>query len=113
MKHKKEKLIKIMNELVSFCVDINIKDLKIDFKCHEDRGEVTIEGYGQGLDLDKIENLERIFNSPRQKELEEYYWNLVGEGHSELEMVGTLVDSGSISYENNNLKISIYRDQRT
>lgn len=113
MKHKREKLIKIMNELVNFCLRINMKDLKIQFSCHEDKGEIIVEGYCDNPPMERLEDLEYILNSPRQEELEEYYWNLVGDGHGhqELEMVGTLVDSGSISYEDGILKISITRNQ--
>ena len=101
MKYKREKLIKIMNELVNFCLYINMKDLKIGFSCHEDIGEISVEGYCANPPLERLKDLEHILNSPRQEELEEYYWNLVGDGHGhqELEMVGTLVDSGSIEYD--------------
>lgn len=113
MRYKREKLIKIMNELVNFCLHINMKDLKIQFSCHEDKGEISIEGYCDNPPMERLEDLEYILNSPRQEELEEYYWSLVGDGHGhqELEMVGILVDSGSISYEGSILKISIIRNQ--
>ncbi|HZK32947.1 MAG TPA: hypothetical protein VFC60_00475 [Tissierellaceae bacterium] len=114
MKYKREKLIKIMNELVNFCLHINMSELIINFKSDKDWGEVSVEGYCANPPMDRLENLEYILNSPRQPELEGYYWNLLGDGHGrqELEMVGTLVDSGSISYEDNILKISVKRDQR-
>lgn len=113
MRYKREKLIKIMNELVNFCLYINMKDLKIEFSCHEDIGKISVEGHCTNPPLERLDDLEYILNSPRQVELEEYYWNLVGDGHGhqELEMVGTLVDSGSIKYENNILNISISRNQ--
>lgn len=113
MRYKREKLIKIMNELVNFCLRINMKDIKIDFSCREDWGKISVEGHCANPPLERLEGLEYILNSPRQEELEEYYWNLVGDGHGhqELEMVGTLVDSGSIEYKDNILKISICRDQ--
>lgn len=114
MKYKREKLIKIMNELVNFCLKTNMKDLKIEFSCHEDRGEISVEGHCSNPPMERLRELEKILNSPRQEELEEYYWMLVGDGHGyqELEMVGTLVDSGEITYEDEILKISIYRDQK-
>lgn len=113
MRYKRDKLIKIMNELVNFCLHINMKDLKIQFSCHEDKGEISIEGYCENPPMERLEDLEYILNSPRQEELEEYYWSLVGDryGHQELEMVGVLVDGGSISYEDSILKISITRNQ--
>lgn len=114
MKYEREKLIRIMNELVNFCLRINMKDLDINFSSHDNIGHITVEGYCSNPPLERLKDLEYILNSPRQEELEEYYWNLVGDGHGhqELEMVGTLVDAGSIGYEDNILKISISRNQK-
>lgn len=113
MRYKREKLIKIMNELVNFCLYINMNDLKIGFTCDENEGKISVEGYCENPPMERLEDLEYILNSPRQEELEEYYWNLVGDGHGhqELEMVGVLVDSGSITYEDSILIISITRNQ--
>lgn len=111
MKFKREKLIKIMNELVNFCSQIDMKDLDIKFSCHKDKGEVTVSGFSDNPPIRRLKDLEDILNAPRQQELEEYYWMLVGEGHGyqELEMVGTLVDNGSITYEDKILTIYICR----
>lgn len=111
MKFKREKLIKIMNELVKFCLQIDMKDLDIKFAFHKDKGEVTVSGYAENPPMKRLKDLESILNAPRQQELEEYYWILVGDGHNyqELEMVGTLVDRGSITYENNILTIYVLR----
>lgn len=113
MKYKREKLIKIMNELVNLCLHINMSDLEIKFSCDEDEGRISIQGPCDNPPMEMLEDLEFILNSPRQEELEEYYWSLVGDGHGnrELEMVGVLVDSGKISYKNNILKISVIRNQ--
>lgn len=109
VKHKREKQIKIMNELVNFCFTIHMKDLTINFSYHDDKGEISVEGYCIDPPIERLQDLEYILNSPRQEELEEYYWNLVGDGneHQELEMIGTLVDRGSINYKDSILKISI------
>lgn len=114
MRYEREKLIKIMNELVNFCLRINMKDLIINFSSHNSKGEISVEGYSENPPLERLKDLEHILNSPRQEELEQYYWGLVGDGHGhqELEMVGTLVDSGSIEYENNILRITVSRDRK-
>lgn len=109
MRFKKEKLIKLMNELINFCVDIGMHDLDINFKCQT--GEITVSGYVENPPMKELEDLEEILNAPRQEELEEYYWVLIGDGHGmqELEMVGVLVDNGSITYEDKILTIYICR----
>lgn len=111
MKFKSEKLIKSMNELINFCLEIGMKDLDIRFSSHTNRGEITVSGRVENPPLDELRDLEEILNMPRQDELEEYYWMLIGDGHGmqELDMVGTLVDNGSISYEDKILTIYICR----
>lgn len=111
MKFKSEKLIKLMNELINFCLEIGMVALKINFISHTKGGEITVSGYVENPPLDELRDLEEILNMPRQEELEECYWMLVGDGHGmqELEMVGTLVDNGSVSYDNNILTIYICR----
>lgn len=111
MRFRREKLIKLMNELVIFCLEIGMKELDIKFNSQLDRGEVTVSGYVENPPLKELEDLEHILNAPRQEELEEYYWVLIGDGHGmqELEMVGILVDNGSITYDDKILTIHIVR----
>ena len=113
MKFKREKLIRIMNELVSFCLQIDMEDLDIKIICNSGRGEIIVSGFSENPPIKRLKDLEAILNAPRQQELEEYYWMLVGDGHGyqELEMVGTLVDSGSITYEDKILTIHVHRIQ--
>lgn len=111
MKFKREKLIKIMNELLHFCLSIDMKDLDIKLSSYPNRGEVTVSGYSYNPPIKRLKELEHILNAPRQEELEEYYWSLLGDGHGmqELEMVGTLVDNGKITYEDEILTIYVCR----
>lgn len=111
MRFRNEKLIKLMNELLNFCLDIGMIDVDIGFSAHKDRGEITVSGYAENPPIEELKDLEEILNAPRQEELEEYYWVLIGDGHGmeQLEMVGTLVDNGSITYEDKILTISICR----
>lgn len=114
MSYKREKLIKIMNELVNFCMKINMEDFNIDFSFSKGRVKISVEGYCANPPLDKLENLNRILNLPRQEELEELYWSLMGDCHEEedLEMIGIMVDRGVVEYKDNIVKISIYREKR-
>lgn len=113
MSYKREKLMKIMNELVNFCLQINMKKLKIDFIDEGNIGRVIVEGYCANPPLEKLKELERNLNAPRKEELEEFYWSLMGDYHGEqaLETIGVMVNSGIVSYEDNIVKISIIRDK--
>lgn len=115
MSYKREKLMKIMNELVNFCMRIGMRNFNVDFDFHEGIAEISIKGYCANPPLEKLADLDRILNLPRQEELEELYWSLMGDCHEEehLEMIGVMVDSGVVEYKDNILKISIYREKRS
>lgn len=111
MRSRREKLVKLMNDLISFCFEIGMEDLDINFSSHRDKGEITVSGRAENPPMQKLRDLEEILNMPRQEELEEYYWALVGHRHGilELEMIANLVDRGSITYENQILTIYLCR----
>ncbi len=113
MSYKKEKLMKIMNELVNFCMKINMKDINVDINFSGHIEKISVEGSCINPPLEKLDKLYRILNLPRQEELEELYWTLMGDCHEEenLEMIGVMVDRGEVEYKDNILKISVYREK--
>lgn len=104
-----------MNEVVYFCLRIGMKELNIDFSCIDNVAKIVIQGECPDPPKDKLKKLEDILNRPRQEELEDLYWNLVGDPQqeAEFEMIGVMVDHGVVEYDENHIKISIYRDENT
>ena len=113
MSYKREKLMKIMNELVNFCLRINMKKLKIDFIDEGNIGRVIVEGYCANPPIEKLKELEDNLNAPRKEELEDFYWSLMGDCHESqaLETIGVMVNSGLVTWEDNIVRISIIRDK--
>ncbi|MCM1991285.1 hypothetical protein [Oceanirhabdus seepicola] len=107
-----EKVKKLINELVSFSV--NLKASEINIKLDEIDNYVKIELTSNVSNLDKsvIDNLKNKLNTSRMVELEELYWALLGENSQsdELFLLGTMIDHCEINYmENKELKIVLYR----
>ena len=111
MKDERDKLIKVLDELINFCFNLNMHDLKMDFKINSDYGEVNIEGPCKAAPIDQLEQLEDAFNAARQPEFEEYYWPLIGaeHGYPQIELLGTFVDRGTVIFKDNYLKIYVLR----
>lgn len=111
MKDERDKLVKVLDELMNFCFDIGMDDLKIDFKINKSKGTVNIKGPCSNPPYEKLEKLEDALNDTRQPEFEEYYWPLMGgeHGYPEIELLGTFIDEGYVRYENNHLEIFILR----
>lgn len=111
MSNDKMKAIKILDELIGFYFNIGITNLHIDIKYTEEEIQITLEGDCQQSPQEKLEKLQNLLNSPKHEEIEEYYWELVGENHNyeELMLLGSLVDSGNIKHINNKLMIMVCR----
>jgi hypothetical protein len=110
MKDEKSKLIKIMNELVRFYLRSGNNNVSIDLNITDVEGTITLRGCCTRLKQDTIMDLNRVINSPRKDETEEYYWNLIGSSDfSEIRLLGSLVNDGSVKYEGDDLIIKVRR----
>lgn len=110
MTNERMKATKILEELIGYFFNHGIDHLKMKLDYNETEFIINVEGLctSRPYDLDKLEEL---LNEPRQAELEEYYWGLLG-GNSqrqELNLLGSLVDSADVVCDNNKLSITVNR----
>jgi len=111
MRHEIKKIAKMADELITFYMAYHPKDIKIDIKNEEGRTRILVDAYHLENKEEVIEKLEDFLSSPREHEFEEYYWELAGESeHSaELYLVGTMVDEGSIRYDEEKISVELIR----
>ncbi len=111
MREDRLKLIKIMSELTNYFFKFDANNISIQIHQNEDNSEITISGVLKGYDLEELEFIKERLNKPRRKELEEYYWNLIGNGDTSqrLNLVSNLVDKSEIEYNEDSLKIKLIR----
>lgn len=111
MKNEKYKMIKIMNELVWFYIRLGDNQVSVDLDITETEGIVTLRGSSTcNLDRNTLRELDVVINSPRKDETEEYYWNLMGTSDfSEIHLLGSMVNEGTIECDGNNLVIQVIR----
>lgn len=113
MKFKIEKNIKIINELIAYFYKLGTIDVHIDLSSDADNSYFNIYGQVESISKNELDSLASILNTPRQHEVEQYYWNLGGECEfdSELTLVGMMINSAKVSYIDETLKISIIREE--
>ena len=113
MKFKIEKNLKIINELIAYFYKLGTIDVHIDLSSDNDNSYIDIYGQVDPISEDELNSLATILNTPRQQEIEHYYWNLGGECEfdSELTLVGMMINSAKVSYKDGILKISIIREK--
>lgn len=110
MSHNKMKTIKLASELMSFFFDLGINDLKLKVELINGNSIVSISGKKEGIEEEVIEKASKVLNTPRQMQVEEYYWELLGlmESAGELSLAGMLTDKADVSYNKGILSIKLY-----
>ena len=108
---RNSKICKIVEEMSLFLMDNGYYNLSIDIK-REDK-ESIITFITDELDIEVNEYIVEKLSEPREEEVEEYSWMLMGEGSAadDLDIIGLLVDKVSIKNENNKSIIEVIRDE--
>lgn len=113
MKHRFEKNLRIINEMMTYMYKLGAKDININYKEENTLTTFIILGNISNIPTNKLEDLKSKLNTDRIHEIEEYYWHLGGESEigEELSLIGMMIDETVISFENNILSITIYRKE--
>lgn len=113
MKHKFEKNLRIINEMMTYMYKLGAKNISIDYKEENTLTKFTILGNIQSISDRKLDDLKEKLNTDRMHEIEEYYWHLGGESEigEELSLIGMMIDTADISFNNNLLSVIIYRKE--
>lgn len=111
MRDSKDKVLKIVSELIGLFFSLRIYNPQIDLDYEEAHTVVTIRGAYKELDSEKLERFEELIQISRHDELDEYYWNLAGNSHyPEFVLLGTMVDAATINKENQILTVQVVRE---
>ena len=101
MKIKFQKIMNIASELLAYCQNHGATEFHLNIK--EVPGAVTlsIKAVSETITKDELEFLEAALSTPRQREVEQAFWELIGEtdNNPELQLVGMLCDEAIINYD--------------
>ena len=97
----------IVSGLVHYYFSKRVQDLRVDFKIKEKSLRVIAEGVVK-IEPKDLQELDRISNSRRIPEFDNYYDTLVGIGNSasdssNIDTLGSMVDEAIVSYGKNGL----------
>lgn len=111
IKSEKNSAKLIVSGLVHYYFSKRVQDLKIDFKIEKNSLRVIAEGNVKIKPKD-LDELNRISNSVRLPEFENYYDTLIGFGSnasdvSNIDALGSMVDEAIVSYSEDGL-LTIY-----
>jgi hypothetical protein len=108
---RNNKICKIVEEMSLFLMDNGYYDISIDIKREDIESIITFTT--DILDEEVSEYIIEKLSEPREEEVEEYSWMLMGEGSSadDLDIIGNLVDSVNITNLNEKSIIKVIRDE--
>ncbi|HKL76356.1 MAG TPA: hypothetical protein VJ881_09850 [Halanaerobiales bacterium] len=113
MKHEKMKLVKLLDEILCFSFIHDATEMNINIKMDDEKYIIQFKDNSKGVSKERIENIKEMINVEKQPEMEEYYWELVGQQdyNDEFTLVGLMSDKASIHYDpEKGLSLTLYRN---
>lgn len=110
-----KKAVKIISELIIYFLSNGAASINMDFKIEKEANSrdviISFKGILPELTASKLNQLKKELSTSRETQVEEYYWELAGEGSSagELSLVGMLTDKVIIDYKDSILEITLWR----
>ncbi|MDA3732327.1 hypothetical protein PBV87_12600 [Niameybacter massiliensis] len=111
MRHEVKKISKMVDELTTFFLEHQAQSLEIKINNLVDREIIMVEAIALDDIALCVKRLQRFLSYPREREMEEYYWELAGETDSseELGLVGTMIDEANIGYDEEKIQLELIR----
>jgi hypothetical protein len=113
MKHEKMRIIKMLDEILCFSFMYDATDMNINIRMDEEKYIIQFKDNSKGVSQDKIGEIRELINVEKQPEMEEYYWELMGQQDyaDEFTLVGLMADKVSIDYDpEKGLSLTLYRN---
>lgn len=111
MRHEIKKICKIVDELTTLLLREDTNEVDFKIKRGPDETKIIINDYKTHYTDHEINVFRECFNVQRQHEIEEYYWQLMGESDqdSELTIIGSMIDEAIVELKDGNLYMELIR----
>jgi len=110
-KIKFEKTLRIASELLSYCHHYGATEFHLDIVEEPDSVKLVLSACPDEIPEKDMEKLVTSLSAPRQRDIEQDYWELMGDSEEffELTLLGMLCDEASVEYEDLVLTITLKR----
>lgn len=111
MKLKYEKSVRIATDLLGYCRHLGADDFHVDLSMAKDKARILVTAIVAEPSATILQEINQSLRIPRQYEVEQNYWSIGGGDHSQIDlaMVGMMVDTSIVNYENGMLRIEVER----
>lgn len=106
-----EKNMRILTDILGYCFYLGGNNFHTDFSMQPTQSCLTITADIVGLPDEEVEHVALLLNIPRQRDVEQHYWNISGEEEidGELSLAGMMVDTADVHYDGHVLTIKVMR----
>jgi hypothetical protein len=114
MKYEIQKISRIVDVVIDFFMTHSSSKINISIEDAPDRYIIVIQSENINCNPEMANKLNRLLNVQRQREIEEYYWQLGGndvEG-DEINLIGMMVDEAIIENNCPSIKITLIRKKK-
>jgi len=111
MRNKFELALKITSDLMTYCHNHGATDYSTKMNEGEDAITFMVEAYPVKISEEQFADVNKKLHAPRQRDVENDFWELIGESEdfSELMLVGMSCDSAELEYEDERLTLTLLR----
>jgi len=103
---------KIATELLTYCHLHGADDYHLDIKIRKDSVSYAATASPVTIPDAELLRLKKLLNAPRQRDIEQEYWELMGESEDfcELTLIGMMCDEAIVTLADGELVITIIRN---
>ncbi len=105
--------MRMLGDLVSYLYYEGAKDFEMRLKHEKDSAtEIRLSCLMAGLNPAKLDMIRRMLQVPRQREVEQNFWELSGEMDfgGEIALAGVMSDRAEVNYIGEKLSVTLYRN---
>jgi len=112
MKLEFEKQMKMASDLLSYCHLHGATEYHLDIKHKNNAAVFVVKASPATLSEESMLKLQKYLSAPRQKEMEQDFWELIGnsEEYCEMTLIGMMCDAAEVVLRENELTITIIRN---
>lgn len=114
MIHERKKVAKIVEELTMFFFSVGATKMNSAIEYDGTTANITFISNFQPENKDRVADLERYFNEPKNAGMEDIYWGLAGSGDpgepGQLLLIGMMVNRAEINLKETSVELKLYKE---
>lgn len=114
MIHERKKVAKIVEELTIFFFSVGATKMTSSIEYDGTCANIIFSSNFEPENKNKVEDLEKYFNEPKNAGMEDIYWGLAGSGDpgepGQLLLLGMMVDKAEVKVGETTAELKLHKD---